>query len=436
MGKSQKLYEKAKRLIPGGTQLLSKRPEMFLPGLWPAYYEEAKGCTVRDLDGKRYIDMSHMGVGSCILGYADKDVNKAVNATVDAGNMSTLNAPEEIELAEVLTKIHPWAKMARYARTGGESMAIAVRIARAYTGKDIVLFCGYHGWSDWYLSSNLSDDRSLDGHLLPGLEPKGVPRQLKGTAIPFNYNDTKGFLKLAGQYKGRIAAVVTEPIRNVYPKKGFLETLRSETRKQKIPLIIDEITAGWRLCCGGAHKLFGIEPDLAVFAKAMSNGFPMAAVIGRREVMDIAQETFISSTYWTDRIGPVSALATITKLRKCHVTEHLETVGKKIQEGWRRLASEHGIRIEISGIYPLGHFSFKHKEPLALKTLYTQLMLQKGFLATNAFYASYAHKGEHVDGYLQAAGEAFRAIAIAIESGKPAKYLKGPVCHSDFKRLA
>jgi len=180
MGKSQELYRKAKKIIPGGTQLLSKRPEMFLPELWPAYYDKAKGCEVWDLDGKKYIDMSTMGVGSCILGYADDDVNKAVKSAVDRGNMCTLNAPEEVELAELLLKLHPWAEMVRYARTGGESMMIAVRIARAKSGKDTVLFCGYHGWHDWYLSSNLADEKSLDGHLLPGLNPLGVPRALKG----------------------------------------------------------------------------------------------------------------------------------------------------------------------------------------------------------------------------------------------------------------
>ena len=436
MGRSQILYKKAKKLIPGGTQLLSKRPEMFLPDLWPAYYQKAKGCRVWDLDGNEYADMSHMGVGSCILGYADEDINKAVKKAVDVGSMSTLNAPEEVELAEMLIKMHPWAKMARYARTGGEAMAIAIRLARAYSGKEVVLFCGYHGWPDWYLSSNLADDKSLDGHLLPGLEPRGVPRRLRGTAIPFNYNDTTGFLKLIKKYGGEIAAVVTEPIRNSYPEKGFLDALRDQTRKRKIPLVIDEITAGWRLCLGGAHKVLGIEPDIAVFAKAMSNGFPMAAIIGRKEFMDKAQETFISSTYWTDRIGPAAAIASINKMKRCGVADHLSRVGKNVQDGWTRISKKHGVDIEVSGIYPLGHFSFQHKEPLVLKTLYTQLMLKRGFLATNAFYASYAHKDKDVQDYLSAADEAFAEISKAIRSGRPSKLLKGPVCHSGFKRLA
>src|SRR3989338_188358 len=436
MAKSQELYKKAKRLIPGGTQLLTKRPEMHLPGLWPAYYSKAKGCEVWDLDGNKYTDMSYMGIGSCILGYADKDVNLAVKRAIDGGSMSTLNAPEEVELAETLLRIHPWADMARYARSGGEAMSIAVRIARAATRKDIILFCGYHGWSDWYLSSNLADDRSLDGHLLPGLEPKGVPRGLKGTAIPFDYNDTDGFLRLLKRYKGKVAAVIIEPLRDRYPVKGFLETIRRATHREKAVLVIDEITAGWRLWIGGGRKVVGIEPDMAVFAKAMSNGFPMAAIIGKRNVMEKAQETFISSTYWTERIGPVSALATVKKLKGENVPAHLNKTGKKVQEGWGKLAEKHGIALAISGIYPLSHFSFKYKSPLILKTLFTQLMLERGFLASTAFYASFAHKEEHVDAYLDSADSTLAFISRAIRRGKPESHLKGPVCHSGFKRLA
>lgn len=435
MGKSQELYKKAKKIIPGGTQLLSKRPEMFLPELWPAYYDRAKGCEVWDLDGKKYIDMSTMGVGSCILGYADDDVNKAVKSAVDRGNMCTLNAPEEVELAELLLELHPWAEMVRYARTGGESMMIAVRIARAKTGKDTVLFCGYHGWHDWYLSSNLADEKSLDGHLLPGLNPLGVPRALKGLTYPFNYNDTEGFLKLVEEHKDDIGVVVMEPIRNSLPDKEFIKTIRQVTSDLGIVLIVDEITAGFRLNNGGAHLLYDLEPDVAVFAKGMSNGFPMAAIIGKSDVMEVVQDTFISSTYWTDRIGPTAALATIRKIKEKNVSGHLSKIGKKMKEAWESMASRHDLNIEVSGMDPLGHFDFKYEKPLVLKTLFTQLMLEKGFLASTAFYASFAHKEEHIESYLKAADEAFGFISKSIAEGKTEKYLKGPVCHAGFKRL-
>ena len=435
MGKGQRLYKKAKQLIPGGTQLLSKRPEMFLPDLWPAYYSRAKGCEVWDLDGNKFIDMSYMGIGSCILGYADHDVDGAVKDAVDKGSMSTLNAPEEVELASLLIQIHPWAEMARFSRTGGEAMSIAVRIARAKAGKDLVLFCGYHGWHDWYLSANLSSNKALDGHLLPGLNPAGVPRALRGTAMPFAYNDTEGFLRLIKSYKSKVGVVVLESIRNHYPDKEFIATIRKVTRDLHIVLIVDEVSAGFRLNKGGAHLLFDFTPDIAVFAKGMSNGFPMAAIIGKKEVMDVAQKTFISSTYWTDRVGPVAALATIKKIKKIDLSQHLAYIGKKVQIGWEDKATRYGVPIEVGGIYPLGHFSFKHPEPLVLKTLFTQSMLEKGFLATTAFYASFAHKDKDVNDYLEAVGDCFRFTAQAVKSGNPKRYLKGPLCHSGFKRL-
>ncbi|HYA86310.1 MAG TPA: aminotransferase class III-fold pyridoxal phosphate-dependent enzyme [Nitrospirota bacterium] len=435
MGKSQDLYKKAKALIPGGTQLLSKRPEMFLPDLWPAYYEKAKGCEVWDLDGNKYIDMITMGIGACILGYSDDNVNTAVKNIIDKGSMSILNAPEEVELAELLCALHPWAGMVRYTRGGGEAVTVAVRIARAKTKKDKVLFCGYHGWHDWYLSANLSEDRALDGHLLPGLAPRGVPRALRGSSYPFVYNDTKGLKNLVDKFKNEIGVIVLEAIRNVEPEKEFINAIMEVTRELGVVFIVDEITSGWRLNLGGAHLLYKIEPDIAVFAKSISNGFPMGAIIGKEEVMEAAQDTFISSTYWTERIGPTAALATIKKLRENNVSNHLVAVGEKIQEGWKTAAAKNGIPIEVSGIYPLSHFNFQGKKPLVLKTLFTQLMLEKGYLASNSFYASYAHKEDHVKGYLMAADEVFSFISRIMRDGKPENYLKGPVCHSGFKRL-
>ena len=247
------LYKTAKRFIPGGTQLLSKRPEMFLPGGWPPYYSKCKGIEVWDIDGNKYLDFTISGVGTCTLGYADIDVDKAVEEAIRRGNMCTLNAPEEVELAKLLCNIHPWADMVRYARTGGEAMAIAVRIARAYSGKEIILFCGYHGWSDWYISANLAESSALDGQLLPGLDSTGIPRGLTGTAIPFKYNDLNNFKSLVNKFGNKIAGVVMEPVRNCWPLPGFLENVRSITKNKGIPLVFDEVTSGLRMNCGGIH---------------------------------------------------------------------------------------------------------------------------------------------------------------------------------------
>ena len=216
MSKGQKLLKRAKKIIPGGNQLLSKRSEIFLPGQWPSYYKKAKGSKVWDLDNKIYNDFAGMGVTTCILGYADKDVNNAVKKAINNSSMNTLNSYEEVELAEKLIDLHPWAEQARFARTGGEACAIAIRLARAATGKNVVLFCGYHGWHDWYLSANLKKN-SLDNQLLPGLEPKGVPKTLKRTAYPFNINDTNSFKKAVQMFKGKIAAIIMEPVRSDPP---------------------------------------------------------------------------------------------------------------------------------------------------------------------------------------------------------------------------
>jgi len=432
----QNMYQKARRMIPGGTQLLSKRPEMFLPEQWPSYYAKAKGVEVWDLDGRKYVDMAYMGIGACILGYADPDVDKAVHAAIDSGSMTTLNCPEEVELAELLCELHPWASMARYARCGGEALAVAVRVARASTGRDKIAFCGYHGWHDWYLAANLADDAALDGHLLSGLEPAGVPRGLLGTALPFRYNHLEELEEIVSENGNELAAIVMEPIRNVEPQPGFFESIRSIASRLGAVLIIDEVSAGWRLRSGGAHLLYGIVPDIAVFAKALSNGYPMAAIIGIADVMKAFQSTFISSPYWTERIGPAAALATIRKHRRLDVARHLIAIGTQIQSGWRAAATRAKLAITVSGMPPLSHFSFNYQDGQTIRTLFTQIMLGKGFLATNAFYAAHAHQPDHVRSYLEAVDEAFGEIAEALNQNDVAQRLKGPIAHTGFRRLA
>jgi glutamate-1-semialdehyde 2,1-aminomutase len=434
-GTGQALYTQARQRIPGGTQLLSKRPEMFLPEQWPSYYSKARGVEVWDLDGRRYTDMSYSGIGACVLGYADPDVDAAVHAAIDAGSATTLNCPEEVALAELLCELHPWANMVRYLRSGGEAMTAAVRIARAHTRRDRVAFCGYHGWHDWYLAANLAEDDALDGHLMPGLAPAGVPRGLRGTALPFRYNQLDELKAIVAAHGRELAAIVMEPTRSRPPEPGFLEGVREIASEIGAVLIFDEVSSGFRLTTGGAHLVYGVHPDIAVFAKAMSNGYPMAAVVGRAEVMQAAQDTFVSSTSWTERIGPAAALATITKYRQQDVSTHLQTIGRRVQDGWRAAAERAGLRIQISGIYPLGFFSFDHEDPKAMVTLFIQEMLERDFLAKNAFYPSFAHQDVHVDAYLEAVEEVFGRIAEAVSAGAVQARLKGPVMHAGFHRL-
>lgn len=431
--KTLDLWKKAKTILPGGSQLLTKRAEMFLPDQWPAYYTDAKGAEVTDLDGNTYLDMSYMGIGSCILGYADPDVNKAVKKAIDRGSMSTLNCPEEVELAEVLIKLHPWAQMVRYARTGGEAMTIAVRIARAASGKEKVAFCGYHGWHDWYISSNLAEDNNLDGHLIPGLEPKGISRGLIESSIPFEYNKIEQLENIVKN--NDIGVIVMEVVRHNEPENNFLEKVREIADKINAVLVFDEVTSAFRKNVGGIHKTYNVNPDIAVFAKGISNGFPMAAVIGTSKVMDASQVTFISSTYWTERIGPVAALTTIKKMQEKNVPAHLDKIGMQIWRGWESMAEKHGLKIKVSGPSALVTFTFEYANRQAIRTLYTQEMLKRGILATTATYVSFAHKEKHVKKFMKAVDEVFGILKKAIDENKVDTLLEGPVAHGGFKRL-
>lgn len=438
LSKSLACQQRGEKYIPGLTQLLSKRPDQFAPGVWPGYFEKAKGVEVWDLDGNRYIDMSISGIGAVILGCADPDVDGAVVEAIKKGTFCSLNCPEEVELAELLCSLHPWAQMVRYGRGGGEAMMIAVRIARAHTKKDKIAFCGYHGWHDWYLAANLGsgNENELEGHLLPGLKPLGVPRVLKGTAFPFHYNHISELEEIVAKNKDDLAAIVMEPIRHEKPRNNFLQDVRSLANKIGAILIFDEVSSGFRLTTGGAHLTLGVFPDMAVFAKGMSNGYPMGAVIGKEGVMKSAEDTFMSSTYWTDRIGPAASLACLRKHKEKNVSVHLVTIGTLIQEGWRTIARETGLTVTVAGIPPLSDFSFEDPQGLVMMTLFVQEMLKNGFLASNRFYANYAHTPEHVREYLQAAKEVFQFIKKALEEGDMERHLMGPAAKPGFHRLA
>lgn len=433
MSTGQKLWKRAKRIIPGGNMLLSKRAEMFLPDQWPAYFSKAAGCKVWDLDGREYVDMSIMGIGTNTLGYGHPEVDAAVRATIDAGNMSTLNCPEEVYLAETLLELHPWAQMARFARTGGEADAIAVRIARAATGKEKVAICGYHGWHDWYLAANLGDERKLAGHLLPGLEPNGVPQSLSGSVLPFNYNRFEQLENLAESHE--LAAIMMEVSRNQGPDEGFLEKVRELATRRGIVLIFDECTSGFRQTFGGLHKLYGIEPDMAMFGKALGNGYAINATVGRREIMEAAQTSFISSTFWTERIGPSAALKTLEVMQRLRSWEQITRIGTQITARWRALAQRHGLVITTSGLPALTSFSFAGPHALAYKTLLTQEMLAGGYLAGTSVYVCTEHNAQVVEDYFAALDPVFGLIKQCEEGRDVMELLKGPVCHSGFKRL-
>ena len=433
LGTGQKLYKRAKKIIPGGTMLLSKKPEMFLPEYWPSYFSKTKGCRVWDLDGNEFIDMSIMGIGTNTLGYSHPEVDEVVKQVVSTGNMSTFSCPEEVYLAEKLIAIHPWADMARFARSGGEANAIAIRIARAASGKDKVAICGYHGWHDWYLSTNLSDQSQLDGHLLPGLEPAGVPRGLAGTTIPFDYNDIDRLSEIIS--KNNIGIVKMEVYRNIDPEPNFLEAVRKLTYDNNIILIFDECTSGFRQTFGGLHKKYAVEPDMIMLGKTLGNGYAITAVLGKKEIMSFVEDTFISSTFWTERIGPTAALKTLEVMENIESWEKITKKGAKIVDGWRSLAKKYDLPINIQGLKSLSNFNFPLKEWPIFKTYITQEMMKKGYLAANSVYVCTEHSEEIIEEYLHHLSNVFSEIKNSIEQNSIYDMLDGEVCQDGFKRL-
>jgi glutamate-1-semialdehyde 2,1-aminomutase len=433
MGKGQKLWRRAKGIIPGGNMLLSKRAEMFLPDNWPAYFSKSKGCKVWDLDNKEYTDMSIMGIGTNTLGYGHEEVDESVREVILNGNMSTLNCPEEVYLAEELIKLNPWSGMVKFARSGGEANAVAIRIARAASGKSNVAVCGYHGWHDWYLSANFGSDDKLKDHLLPGLSTIGVPDTLANTVFPFHYNNFEELETLVKEKN--IGTIKMEVTRNEEPKDDFLQKVRKLADNNNIILIFDECTSGFRETFGGMHIKYGVEPDIAMFGKALGNGYAITAVVGKQEIMDAAQSTFISSTFWTERIGPAAALKTLEVMEKNESWKTISNTGIIVADKWKELASKYDIKIQVFGISAIPIFYFDSPHKLEYKTFLTQEMLKKGFLANTSFYASIAHTEDIVDEYFHTLEPIFNEIKEC-ESGKSIKdLLEGPVCHEGFARL-
>ena len=433
MNKSQKLWKRAKRVIPGGNMLLSKRPEMFLPTKWPAYFSKAKGCHVWDLDNKKYTDLALMGVGTNTLGYCHPQIDEAVNRAIRNSNLSSFNCPEEVLLAEKLIEIHPWADMVRLARTGGEANAISIRIARAASSRDMVAICGYHGWHDWYLATNISNSNGLEEHLLSGLEPKGVPQCLKGSVLPFSFNNLEQLKNIVSKHK--LAAIKMEVERSSPPKKGFLEGIRKICDQENIILIFDECTSGFRETYGGIHKKYKVEPDIAIFGKALGNGYAITAIIGKRSIMEAAQTSFISSTFWTERIGPTAALKTLEIMKEERSWEQITKKGIEIRKIWQEIANQNKLEINIYGIKALSGFSFKSDLNREYKTLITQEMLKKGFLASTNCYLSTSHKSDILYDYANALNQVFELISKCENGYDVYKLLENPICHNGFERL-
>tara|TARA_A100001015_G_C15040944_1_gene739636 strand:- start:528 stop:2585 length:2058 start_codon:yes stop_codon:yes gene_type:complete len=429
-----KLWKKANNIIIGGNMLLSKNPNLFLPEKWPTYYKKSKGINLWDLDGKRYTDMSLMGVGTNILGYSNSIVDSAVKKVIKDGNLTSLNCPEEVELAEKLLTIHPWAEKVKFARSGGEANTIAIRMARTISKKQNVAFCGYHGWHDWYLSANISDKKNLDKHLISGLNPLGVNKNLKDTSFPFEYNNFTQLKKIV--QNNDIGIIKMEVCRSTGPNINFLKNVRKLCNQKSIILIFDECTSGFRENFGGLHKKININPDIAIFGKALGNGYAITAVIGKKDIVSASENTFISSTFWTERIGPAAAIKTLEIMEKTKSWEKITKLGKNLIKIWKKLSSKHKLNISINGIPSLCKFTIKSNNSLLYKTYITQKMLERGFLAANGVYMSTSHNNKILKKYEEILDEIFYDISLCEKGIFNIDYLLNyPVSKISFGRV-
>ena len=430
--KEKRIWDNAIKIIPGGNGLISKRPERFLPGFWPTYYKSSKGIKIKAINGKTYLDFAQMGFGTSTLGYANSSIDRDVKKAINTGITTTLNCPEEYLFAKELLKIDKFADQVRFAKGGGEAMSIAIRLARASTGKDEIAFSGYHGWHDWYLATNLKNKKNLNKHLLQGLEPKGVPKKLKGTIHPFEYGNIKQINDIIKNKN--IGTIVLEGARYMQPQKNFVKEINKICKRNKIILIVDEITSGWRQTVGGSYKITGFKPDIAVYGKGIANGYPISVIIGKKKIMNEATNTFISSSAWTEKIGFVAGLSSIKFFKKKKVHRHIIKIGKKVQKGWLDLANKNNLKIRTNDFISLCSFFFDYGElNEKLYTVFTQEMLKYKYIANNSVYVSYAHKAKDVSRYLYFCNKVFKKINLDIKNNKIP--LTGKTRTMAFKRL-
>ena len=405
----QKMWKRANNVIPGGTMLFSKNPDLFLPGKWPAYFSKTKGCKVWDLDGVAFDDIAFMGVGTNTLGYSHPDIEKKVIKVIKDGTMSTLNSVEEIILAEKLIQLHPWAEMAKFTRSGGEANAVAIRIARAASGKNKVAICGYHGWHDWYLASNINNKNDLNNHLMKHAPIAGVPKNLRNTVFSFEYNNFQQLLKIIEEHD--IGTIKMEVKRNEEPTDNFLQKVRKLANSRNIVLIFDECTSGFRENYGGIHMKHKVFPDISIFGKALGNGYAINAIIGKKDIMKAANHTFISSTFWTERIGPAAALQTLKIMKEFKSWEVISNIGKKIKNNWKKIAKQNHVKINIFGLDAIPNFSFNSNNHNRYKTFISQEMIKKNILASNVVYASISHRNKILEKYFNVLNDIFYKIS-------------------------
>jgi glutamate-1-semialdehyde aminotransferase len=421
--RSLELLARARRVVPGASQTLSKGPSMFVEGAYPVFLDRGRGCRVWDVDGHEYVDYI-LGLASITLGYAYPAITEAVARQLERGSIFSLPHPLEVEVAERLTRLIPCAQMARFLKTGSEANAAAVRVARAATGREVVIFCGYHGWMDWYAITTPRD--------------KGIPKDFSRLVAPFTYNDLASLEAALDEHHGRVAAVIMEPVLLEPPAPGFLAGVKAAAHRHGALLIFDEIVTGFRWAAGGAQEYFGVVPDLAVFGKGMANGLPLAAVVGPAELMREFDDIFVSSTFGGDALALAACLATLDEYRAQPVIAHLWQMGRRFQEGFAAAAARRGAPALAIG-YPVHpKIVFGHEAPETqrlLMSLFLQETARRGVIFHFAgFNISFSHGEVDVDQTLEACENALGIVAQALDDGRIAERLQGKPYAEAFRR--
>jgi glutamate-1-semialdehyde 2,1-aminomutase len=435
--RSIELYRRAGERIAGKTHLFGRRAELQAYGISPIYSDRQKDGRIRDVDGHEYVDFN-LGAGAVLLGHAYPDVVEAVQRQAALGTGLTINHPLELETADLLAELVPCAEMVRFSKGGGEAGMIAVRIARAATGRSKVVFSGYHGWHDWYIASNLAGENSLDRHLLPGIAPLGVPRELTGTTLPFEFNNLASLRTALEANRGEVAAVILEPARTFLPEPGFLEGVRDLAHAHGAVLIFDEVVTGFRWSRGGAQSYYGVTPDIATFAKCISNGFALGAVAGRRDVMSVAADSFISSVYWAEATGLAAGKATLGLYRDRDVAGAVWRFGEGFVAEIRKLIEATGAPARIVGLPPVPTLAFDIPDASLRDqavTLYLQETARRGLTGGPGHFFCYTHTEADLHCALAAATAGLDAVARALREGDVMRYLECPVRQSGFRRL-
>lgn len=425
LDRSLTLKAKAQQLIPSCTQTFSKGPSQFVQGVAPVFLDRGQGSHVWDVDGNEYIDYP-MALGPVILGYNDPAVTKAVIRQLRHGTTFSLPHPLEVEVAERLVELIPCAEMVRFAKNGSDATSGAVRVARAYTGRDLIACCGYHGWQDWYIGTTTRN--------------KGVPKAVQALTMPFEYNNLESLARIFAEHPRQVAAVILEPIGVEEPQEGFLQQLREITRREGAVLIFDEVLTGFRLSLGGAQEYVGVTPDLACFGKAMANGYPLSAIVGPRGIMELFNEVFFSFTFGGEALSLAAAKATIEEMRTKHVIRHLWRQGERLQGGYNALAQEFGLKqyTQCLGLSPRTVVTFKDEsgqESLLLKSLFQQESLQRGVLFSGNQNICSSHSDADIQHTLQVYRVALEILAEAIRCGDVWQRLRGEPVQPVFRSV-